>query len=198
MEESKTEQVEKKIFISLDGKAGTEYPKPPCIPEDSYNAVFESASSGEFDNFEKTKKVTKFVFQMRIDDFVHEGKEVTLPFYVRAVVTKAYKPGVSDSTLYSLIDMAGLMDHFHKHYVELETEAAFKAFIEGNLLGRKCRIQVGTANKKNPDVGKRYSKVEKVLRFLDDAPGLPEKPPVAGGPTSAEPVSSDVTPEAGE
>lgn len=185
MEEAKAE--EKKIFISLDGKSGTEYPKPPCIPEDSYNAVFESAETGEFDNFEKTAKVTKFVFQMRLEDFVFEGKEVTLPFYVRAVVTKAYKPGVSNSTLYDLLESAGLMEYFHKNYTELETEAAFKAFVDGNLLGRKCRIQVGTANKKSEDVGKRYSKVEKVLRFLDAAPGQVEKP--------AGPVSKDVTPE---
>ena len=44
------------------------------------------------------------------------------------------------------------------------TSPEFQGFIEGNLIGRVCRVQVGTVNKKNPGKA-QYSKVEKVLRF---------------------------------
>ena len=160
-------QPTKKIFIDLEGRANqTDYPKPPLIPEDSYDATFVGAELGEFPGFDDPKVlVSKFVFQLRLENYEFEGKEVVLPFFVKAVVTKAYKPGVSNSTLYDLIESAGLMDSLHKNWVEFEDPVKFRGFIEGNLLGRSCRVQVGTVNKKNPDKEK-YSKVEKVLRFV--------------------------------
>lgn len=162
----------KKIYFDLEGKpnAQSDFPKPPLIPEDSYDACFVSAELGEFKDFDDPKiLISKFVFQLRLENYVHQGKEVVLPFFVKAVVTKAYKPGVSNSTLYNLIESAGLMEGLHKNWVELEDPTAFRGFIEGNLIGKVCRVSVGTVNKKNPDKDK-YSKIEKVLRFTEAKP----------------------------
>ena len=162
----------KKIYFDLEGKSNTQsdYPKSPLVPEDSYDACFVGAELGEFKGFDDPKVlVSKFVFQLRLEDYKHEGEEVVLPFFVKAVVTKAYKPGVSNSTLYDIIEAAGLMDGLHKNWVELEEPKKFQGFIEGNLIGRVCRVQVGTVNKKNPGKA-QYSKVEKVLRFAEPKP----------------------------
>ena len=163
-EPAKAAEPAKKIYIDLEGVKGSDFPKPPRIPEDSYDATIVAIEMNDFPTFDKKGRELKFIFSCLLD-YKKDNEPVTLPHFVRAVVTKAYEAGKNNSNLYDIIVNAGLMDAFHKNYTELELPDAFRAFISGHLVGRACRVQVGIANKNIPD--KEYSKVEKILRFKE-------------------------------
>jgi len=101
-----------------------------------------------------------------------------IPYFLKPKIMKAYSEDVSNSKLYNLLELAGLIEEAKKRKDELSTVTGQVMFLEEKLKGKVARISSKTVNKgkTNEDGGSReYSRVNEIFEFVDSAKSV-EKP----------------------
>jgi hypothetical protein len=143
---------------NLDGKTIAR----AYVEEDTYKARLVSIGdpflSTGYDNKEKEKFVIKFQLTEDMDKFI--------PMYLTTKISKG-DGEYSNSKLYDLLDSAKLIDKFKILLEALEEDKdkdiAIMHFLRKHLTLKEVKILTKTANKNDKE--KRYSVVEKVVKF---------------------------------
>jgi hypothetical protein len=153
--------------VNLDGS----FEQAPrfLLDEDSYEGSFVDVSDVyETVGFEN-QKVEKIRFLLSVTGKKEGDKQVVLPFFATAVVTKASDPKYSDSKLYTLIESSGEIENFSKMWetvsdmTEEQQKIEFVGWLKSKLLNRKVKFITKTATSKD---NIKYSVVDKIVKFI--------------------------------
>lgn len=152
---------EGKVMIDLTGEGFKDKDKfdRPLIPEETYKAtisdiVFKgvqkwNAAPGVLEN--------KFIFNYLIEQPV--GEPVIISSFVNPSITKSNNPKYSNSKLFEICSVAGLLDEVGKLSDELSVPSNLAKWVSQMFIGQACKVSV-----ENNKAG-TCSVIRKVLSF---------------------------------
>lgn len=143
------------VLIDFEGTSNreSEYEKV-VVPNDVYTSRIQSVVIQETKKFGEEGTEPTIIIQ--VEPVVGKG---SVPLFVKPKITKAYKQGVSNSKLYDILVLAGLLEDAQAAEKQLSTLDGLEAWLVDNLVGREVRYLTKTSKDGS------YSRVDRVLGF---------------------------------
>jgi len=107
------------------------------------------------------EKENKLVFKVQVLD---EGN-VEIPLFVKPKINRITTLGFSNSKLYDILDLAGVLDSVSERKEELKVLGNLLMFLEEKLVGKSIRFASKNSRKGKPD---EYSVVGEIYEFLNN------------------------------
>ncbi len=158
----------------MSGKPPKEY-KKEYLEEDNYDGEIveisdirrEAKYGNPKDDQGNVIMEDKMTIQIKVDK--SEKESVNLPMFMKPTIKKG-SGDYQSSKLYVVLEKAELLDKWDEEQKRIESidkeedrNNAGVNFLKDNLLSKKCRVGVKTVNRNDPE--KRYSVVEKIVKF---------------------------------
>ncbi|HUV71765.1 MAG TPA: hypothetical protein VMW25_02035 [Clostridia bacterium] len=153
---------EGKIMIDLTGEGFKNQDNKfdrPLIKEDSYNATIQDIVFKGVQKWNSAPGVleNKFIFNYLIEQPV--GEPLIIPSFINPSITKSNNSKYSNSKLFEIISVAGLLDEVGKLADELSVPSNLVKWVSQVFIGRDCRVSI-----ENNKAG-TCSVIRKVLSF---------------------------------